>query len=74
MNHFKAIAAALAICVAMPASAGTVIINFEGLANGDGVNGYYSGGTSASGASAPIRGPIPTWSTVTVTSTSPAFC
>jgi hypothetical protein len=56
MNRFKAIATTLALCTALPASAGTVIINFEGLANGDGVSGYYNGGTSDFGASGPNLG------------------
>jgi hypothetical protein len=56
MHSFKAITTTLAICVAMPASAGTVIINFEGLADGDGVSGYYSGGTSDFGAPGPNLG------------------
>lgn len=51
-NRFLgAIVGACGLCIAAPASAGTVIVNFEGLANGDGVNGYYNGGTSALGAS-----------------------
>jgi hypothetical protein len=56
MNRFNAIAVTLALCVAMPASAGTVIVNFEGIAGGDGVSGYYSGGTSDFGASGPNLG------------------
>ena len=55
-KYLSATVGAFALALSASASANTVIVNFDGLANGDGVNGYYSGGTSASGASGPNLG------------------